>query len=53
MVEANESSRSDDRNSSTSSLRRGKSSLRLREGAAGGALRYCELEVDEAEKGIS
>jgi hypothetical protein len=53
MVEANDNSRSDDRNSSTSSRSRGNGWLRLHEGAAGGAEGYCELVVDEAKKGIS
>lgn len=53
IVEANESSRSDDRNSSTSSWGCGKGWLRLCEGAAGGAVQDCILVADKAKKGIS
>lgn len=49
MVDANDSSRSDDKNSSTSSRGRWNRWLRLREGAAGGAERYW---VDGANKAI-
>lgn len=53
MVEANDNSRSDDKNSSTSSRGRWNRWLRLREGAAGGADRYWVEVVGAANRVIA
>lgn len=50
MVDANESSKSEDRNSSTSSLGRWKRWLFLREGAGGAARNCVVVEVDDGAK---